>query len=262
VSSAQSEVSVQPARIAELFTKCRELADREEREMAKVQGAVLPLLAYVEEPILLRPSDLGLSSDGLRSVTLQAGGKVVATDVHGLTASRPLADFKPSECLAILKAAFPEIKRLVEDKDRAARIKPVLSLKLSLTGQRKILDTRSYRLVVLNEGGDCKGLNVSVGLSDGSLEPRKERDLDKGMRMELDLGSFKEFEGMDRLSLKVECMDVDGREFVGVGSLPVDGTWHEQSLMKKFWLGPARKSYSMTSSSPASFMSRTPSSSG
>lgn len=261
MSSAQDEVAVKPAKIAELFSKVNQLAAQEEREMAKVQGAVLPLLSYVEEPIFLRPSDLGLSFEGLRSVTLQAGGRVVATDVHGLTASRPLVDFKPAECLAILKVAFPEIKRLVAEKDRAARVKPALSMKLTLTGQRKIIDTRSYHLVVLNQGGDCKGLNLSVGVPDGTLQPRKERDLDKGMRMELDLGFFKEAEGLDRLSLKVECMDVDGREFVGVGSLPVDGTWHEQSLMKKFWLGPMRRSYGMTSSSQASVAgrSRTPS---
>jgi hypothetical protein len=243
VSSAQSEASFQPARIAELFSKCRELAAREEREMAKIRGAILPLLSYVEEPILLRPSDLGLSFEGLRSMTLQSGGRVVATDVHGLTASRSLDDFKSSECLAILKVALPEIKRLVAEKERAARVKPALSMKLTLRGQRRIFDTRSYHLVVLNEGGDCKSLSVSVGLSDGTMEPRKERDLDRGMRVELDLGKlFKDVEGLDRLSLRVECMDVDGREFVGVGSLPVDGTWHEQSLMKKSWVGPARRS--------------------
>lgn len=241
MSSTQTGLTVKPAKIAELFSKCKEIAAQEEREMAKIQGVILPLLAYVEEPILLHPAQLGPSFQGARSVALKAGARIVTTDVHGLTSTVPLAAFEANECLAILRDVLPELKRLVAEKERATRIKPAIAMKLVLAGQRRILDTRSYHIVILNSGGDCRSLTVGVGLGDGSVEPRKEHDLDRGMRMELDLGVFKEVEGLESLNLKVECKDVDGREFVGVGSLPVDGTWFEQALMKKSWIASGRK---------------------
>ena len=51
---------------------------------------------------------------------------------------------------------------MVADKNRSAQVTPVLSMKLSLGGQRFIVDMRSYHLIVSNSGGDCRGLRISA----------------------------------------------------------------------------------------------------
>ncbi len=223
----------QPSKLADLFSKCSQLAAQEESKMGRIVGTILPVLAYLEEPITLRPGSLGGSFAELRSVSLQAGAVVVTTDFQGRVASRPLAKLGTADCLAILKDAFPELQRLVADKKRAAAVRPILSMKLVLGGQRFIVDMRSYRLLVSNSGGDCRGLRISAELADGRNKDYRERDLSRGGRIDFDLGLLKELEGAESLKLQFECEDVDGREYCGAGSLRLDGERLQEAALAR-----------------------------
>jgi len=223
VPSTEKGIAEQPARIADLFSKCSQLAAQEEKDISRVVGTMLPVLEYLDEPVALRPGSLGGSFAELRSVSLQPGAFVVTTDSQGKVASRPLANLNTGDCLAILKDAFREIQRMVADKERAGAATPMLSMKLSLVGQRFIVDRRSYHLLVSNSGGDCRGLRISAELTDGRNKAYPERDLSRGGRIEVDLGLHKEVDGAHCLRLLFECKDVDGREFCGAESLRLDG---------------------------------------
>jgi hypothetical protein len=233
VPSTQKGIAEQPAKIADLFSKCSQLADQQEKEMGRIVGTMLPVLAYLNEPITLRPGSLGGSFAELRSVSLQAGAVVVTTDFQGRVASRQLAKLETADCLAVLKDAFPELQRLVADKKRAASVRPIFSMKLVLGGQRFIVDTRSYRLLVSNSGGDCRGLRISAELADGRNKDYRERDLSRGGRIDVDLGVFKELEGAESLRLRFECEDVDGREFCGAESLRLDGERLQEAALSR-----------------------------
>jgi len=209
--------------MADLFSKCSQLAAQEEKEMSRIVGTMLPVLAYVEQPIMLSPASLGGSFSELRSVSLQAGAVIVTTDLQGNVASKPLVKLETGDCLAILKNAFPEIQRMVADKERAATVRPILSMKIFLGGQRFIVDRRSYRLLVSNSGGDCRDLSIWAELADGRNKPFPERNLSRGGRVEVELGLRNEVDGAEGLRIQFECKDVDGREFCGVESLRLAG---------------------------------------
>ena len=219
-----------PAQIAEIFSKCSELAAQQEREMGKLVGTMIPVLEFLDQPIALRPTSLGGSFAGLRSVVLQ-GSVVVTTDFQGRIVSRPLVELETAELFAVLKGAFPELQRMVAHKKHSASVRPILSMKLVLGGQRFIVDTRSYRLVVSNSGGDCRGLHISAELADGRNKDYRERDLSRGGRTEVDLGVRKEVKGAESLKLRFECKDVDGLEFCGAESLGLDGENLEEAVL-------------------------------
>ena len=224
----------QPAKIADLFSKCSQLTAQGEKEREKIVGTMTPMLAWLDEPVVLRPGSLGGAFEKFRSVTLEKGATVVMTDFGGRVSSRPLQKFGTEECLAVIQDAFPELQRLVADKRRSATVRPILSMKVLLGGQRFIVDMRSYRLLVSNSGGDCSGLRISAELPDGRNKDYRERDLSRGGRIDMDLGLLKELRGADSLRLHFECKDVDGREFCGAESLGLDGErLHEAALSRK-----------------------------
>jgi len=232
VPSTQKGVA-EPVKMADLFSKCSQLAAQEEKEMSRIVGTMLPVLAYVEQPIMLSPASLGGSFSELRSVSLQAGAVIVTTDLQGNVASKPLVKLETGDCLAILKNAFPEIQRMVADKERVAVVRPILSMKIFLGGQRLIVDRRSYRLLVSNSGGDCRDLSIWAELADGRNKPFRERDLSRGGRVEVDLGLRNEVDSAESLRLQFECKDVDGREFCGTESLRLAGDRLQQALLTR-----------------------------
>jgi len=243
VPSVQKSVAVQPVKIADLFTKCSQLAVQEEKEISRMVGTMLPILTYLNEPVVLRPSSLGGSFAELRSVSLQTGADLVTTDLRGKVASTPLANLKTHDCLAILREAFPEMQRMVADKKRSAQVKPILSMKLFLGGQRFVVDMRSYHLLVSNSGGDCSSLRVSAELADGRNKEYRWRDLSRGGRIEFDLELLKEVEGAESLRIQFECKDVDGREFCGAESLSLEGDRMQEAplIRKSAFLSPTAR---------------------
>jgi hypothetical protein len=220
-------------KIADLFSKVTELAALQEKEMGRLVSTMLPVLAFVDEPIVLRPGSLGDSFREVRSASIHSGAVVVTTDFQGKVWSKPLARYPTAQCLAILKDCFPELERLVADKRRAAQILPSLSMKVFLGGQRFIVDMRSYRLLVSNSGGDCRGLIVTVKLPGGGSRVCKERDLGRGVRTEVDLGVFKEVGKLESLELKVQCKDVDGRDLQGGEQVPLVGTALQEIVLSR-----------------------------
>lgn len=213
-------MEIQPAKIADLYSKCSELAAQEEKEMERVVSTILPVLAYLNEPIALRPESLGGSFVGLRSVSLHPGGAVVTTDSEGKVSSVPFAKFRTADCLAILRDAFPELQRLVAERRRADLVRPDLSVKAILGGQKFILDMRSYRLLFSNSGGDCEDLSVSVELPSGWTKPSRKQSLMRDGRVEVDLGVFKQVGGNENLNIRFDCKDMDGRELRGKRMCP------------------------------------------
>jgi hypothetical protein len=220
-----------PAMIADLFSRCSELVAQEETEMGRMMGTILPVLAWLNEPIALRPGALGDSFSGFTSVSLQAGARVVTTDVEGKAVARPLAKLRTKDCLAVIRESFPELRKLVADKRSAAQVKPALSMRTAIGGARFILDMRSYRLLVSNSGGDCLNPRVSMQLSGGRTKACRPCDVSRGERVEVDLGVFKEVSTMERLKLQIECEDADGRELLGDETVRLDGaSWQEAVL--------------------------------
>lgn len=220
--STEKGLAEQPVKIADLYSKCSELAVQEEKEMSRVVGTVLPVLAYLDKPVSLRPASLGGSFAELQSVSLQPGAVVVTTDSQGNVASMQLAKLRTGECLAILKGAFPEMQRMIADKKRDASACPALSMKLFRKGQRFIVDRRTYHLLVSNSGADCKGLRISVELADGRRKSSRERGLGHGELIELDLGLRDELDGAESIRFRLECEGVDGRQYSGAESLRLD----------------------------------------
>ncbi|HEV2390252.1 MAG TPA: hypothetical protein VGS04_05960 [Nitrososphaerales archaeon] len=221
--STEKGLAEQPVKIADLYSKCSELAVEEEKEMSRVVGTVLPVLAYLNEPVALRPGSLGGSFAELQSVSLGPGAVVTTIDSQGIIASRPLAELRTGECLAVLMGAFPEMQRMIADKKRDASARPAISMKLFRKGQRFIVDRRTYHLLVSNSGADCKEMRISVELADGRRKSSKGRDLSRGGQIELDLGLRDELDGAQSISLRLECEGVDGRQYSGAESLRLDG---------------------------------------
>jgi hypothetical protein len=233
-SSTRTGTAEQKVRIADLFSKCSELAAQGERERTRIVGTMIPMLAWLNEPVVLRPESLGDAFRGFKSVTLETGATVMMTDPAGRVSSRELAKFRTEECLAILHDSFPELQRLVANKRRGGEVKPALALKVILGGSHFIVDKRSYRLMVSNTGGDCIGIRVSTQLSGGRSKPSRPCDVKRWEKAEVDLGVSKEVGEAGSLELQIDCKDVDGRELIGNESVPVDGdSWQEAVLRRK-----------------------------
>lgn len=234
MSSTKPKLVEQPVKIYELFSKVSQLAAQEEKEQIKVVGTILPVLSYLDEPVVLRPGALGEAFRDFRSVHLKPGAIVVTTDMEGRVLSKPLVKFRTEECLAILHDAFPELQRLVTDKRRAAQVKPALFTKAVVGGSKFLVDLRSYRVVFSNSGGDCRGLHVSLQLSEGRIKAFHPCDVNRGERVEIDLGVFKEVSALDTVKLQLDCKDVDGRELHADQAVRLDGAaWEEAALAKK-----------------------------
>lgn len=224
----------QPTKIADLYSKISQLADQEAKEMARIVGTIVPVLAWLNEPVVLRPASLGGEFLEFRSVTLETGAVLVMTDLQGRVSSKPLAEFRLDECLTILNEAFPELQRMTANKRRAGQVRPLLTLKVVLGGSHLIVDRRSYRLLIANSGGDCKGLRVSVKLPKGATRPSRPCDIGREKKAEVDLGVFHEVAGTGRLELQIECKDVDGRDLLGGESISIEGLdWQEALLRRK-----------------------------
>jgi hypothetical protein len=225
----------QPVKIADLFTKISKLAAQEEKGMGRMVGTMLPVLAWLEEPVVLKPGSLGDAFRGYRSVTLEAGAKVVMTDLEGKVSTKELASFRTEECLAIIHESFPELQRLVAEKRRAGNVKPQLSLKIELGGPHFVVDRRSYRLKVSNTGGDCLGLRVAIRLAGLETKPHPRLcDVNRGEEAEVDLGVFKEVGTAPQLELRIDCKDMDGRKLSGDEWVSLDGaSWQEATLRSK-----------------------------
>jgi hypothetical protein len=220
--------------MADLYSKCSQLAAQSEKEIGRIVNTMLPVLAYLNEPVVLKTESLGEAFRDFSSVSLQPGAIVVTKDKRGKVLSRPLAKFSTEECLAILHDSFPELQRLVADKRRAVQLKPTLSLKISVGGSHFILDMRSYRLIVSNAGGDCKELSVTSRYPGGPSPPTHPQDVGRGEEVEVDLGIFKELIGQEVLDIEFECKDADGRPMRGEQSVRLDGAgWEEARVASK-----------------------------
>jgi hypothetical protein len=224
-----------PMKIADLFSKCSELAALEEKEMRRIASTILPVLGWLNEPVVLLPESLGSAFEQFRSVTLETGATVVMTDFHGKVSSMQLSKFRTQEYLAILRDSFPELQRLAANKRRSGEVRPALLLKVVLGGPRFIVDMRSCRLIVANTGGDCVDIRVTTLLRGDRTKASRPCDVGRGEKAEVDLGVSKEVAGSGRLELRIDCKDVDGRELGGEESVRLDGaaSWQEATLLAK-----------------------------
>jgi hypothetical protein len=159
-SSTKSKLDVQPAEMADLFSKCAQLAAQEEKEMGKIMSTMLPVLDYLGEPVALKPESLGDRFRGFKYVVLQSGAAVMTTDMEGNVSSKPLAEFSTEDCLAILRESFPELLRLASEKRQAAMVGPALSLRIASGGAHETQGVRSHYLVVSNLGGPLSDVVV------------------------------------------------------------------------------------------------------
>jgi hypothetical protein len=232
VSSTKAQATEKSAvTIADLFSKCSELAAQEQRKLDRISRTMLPILAWLNEPVQIKSQSAFGLFPGFKSITLHPGATVVMVDSWEKATSRPLASFSAKECLAILEGALAEFERLLGDKKRGTEVRPGLSIKAVRGGAKVLVDMRTYRLVVTNSGGDCHALTVSVYLPGGEKKTIKPCDVGKGERVEVDLGIYKELGTARKLKVELECSDVDGRELAGLQSVPLEGKdWQEAVL--------------------------------
>jgi hypothetical protein len=220
--SAMAETAV---KLGDLFTKVSELSKLEDNKLGKIVSTIVPVLSWLNTPIVLHPESLGETFRDIREASLLTGAVVLMTDERGRGYSRTLAKFSVEDCLAILQDCFPELQRLVADKKRAGHIKPALSVKMILGGSKLLIDMRSYRLVISNSGGDCTDVRVSGSFSGGKKKTLGPVAVDKGHQAEVDLGVFKEVHNLDHLDLVIECKDADGRALKAEEPVRLD--WEE-----------------------------------
>src|SRR2546427_4927638 len=166
-SSTTAKLESQQDQIADLFSKCSQLAAQEEKEMGKIMSTMLPVLEYLGEPVVLRPESLGEGLSDLKSVILQTNAVVMTTDVDGKVSSKPLAEFRTEDCLAILRESFPELLRLASEKRQTAMVGPALWLRIAPGGAHLTQGVRSHYLAVSNTGGPLSDLAVSTLLPGG-----------------------------------------------------------------------------------------------
>lgn len=201
--------------------------------MVRIAGTMLPVLEYLGEPVLLKPSSLGEPFLSFKGVSLQSGAVVVTTDEDGRVSSKPLGKFRAEECIAILRGAVPELQRLVADKRRATQVRPVLSVRVALEGSRFIIDLRSYRAEISNSGGECRDLVVSGDFPGGRTKPSRPRKLGRGEKLDIDLGVNKEVSSELGIRLILDCKDVDGRLLFGERTFRPDDERQQEVLLNK-----------------------------
>ncbi|HUI00405.1 MAG TPA: hypothetical protein VLU99_01770 [Nitrososphaerales archaeon] len=209
--------------MADLYSRCSELAAQQDRKVADVMGTILPVLAWLGKPVELDPAELGETFSGLRSVSISPGAIVVRTDPQGKVSTTAMAKLGPKDCLALLSKAFPRMEKMVEDKKREGDVRPVLWVKASLEGSRPLLGKRRFQLVVSNSGGDCRDLRVLVLLPGGLTRACKPCDVGRGERVDIDLGIHEEADGAEEVALQIQYRDVDGRESKGDETVKLHG---------------------------------------
>ena len=229
--SSRTETADDAATIADLYKRASRLDERHRKETAKIVGTILPILAWLNEPVALRPRALGEHFFDMRSVTVETGGMVVMTDLQGHVSSMELTGFRSKEFQAILKEAFPELERMTALKRRAGDIKPILSLKVVVAGRKFLIDRRTYRVMVSNSGGECRGLKVSTQLPAGRSEPTHPCDVARGRQVGVDLGVFGDVG--DSLQLWLSCRDSDGREFEADELVQLEAEAGQEALLRR-----------------------------
>jgi hypothetical protein len=221
--------------IADVYARRSELAVQEQREVGRIVSMMLPVMTWLNEPVVLKPRSLGSAFQEFSSVSLENGEMVVMTDVEGNVSRKNLAQLPIEECLAILQSSLPELQKMAEHKRRREeQAKPALSMKIVLGGTGSTIEVPSYRLVVSNSGGDCTDIRVTTMLPGGWTRTSPPCDVRRGEQAEVDLGVFEEVSDVALLQLQVECKDAEGRELRGSESLPLNGAeWQEAFLRRK-----------------------------
>jgi hypothetical protein len=222
-SSTKSKLEVQPAEMADLFSKCAQLAAQEEKEMGKIMSTMLPVLEYLGEPVVLKPESLGDRFRSFKYVILQSGAVVMTTDVDGNISSKPLAEFSTEDCLAILRDSFPELLRLASEKRQAAMVGPGLSLRIAPGGAHQTEGVRSHYLVVSNMGGPLSDLVVSSLLPGGRTKIYRPGGVHRGGKLNIDLEVLQEESTVERVELQIDCTDAMGHQFRGREFVRLDG---------------------------------------
>jgi len=232
-SSTKSKLEVQPAEMADLFSKCAQLAAQEEKEMGKIMSTMLPVLEYLGEPVMLKPESLGDRFRAFKYVILQSGAVVVTTDLEGHVSSRPLAEFSTEDCLAILRDSFPELLRLASEKRQAAMVGPALSLRIASGGAHETQCVRSHYLVVSNLGGPLSDVVVSSLLPGGRTKAYRPGGVHRGGKVNIDLEVLKEESNVERVELQIDCTDAMGHQFRGREFVRLDGSIVQEVALRK-----------------------------
>ena len=222
-SSTKSKLEVQPEELADLFSKCAQLAAQEETEMGKIMSTILPILEYLGEAVALKPESLGDRFRDFKYVTLQSGAVVTTTDMEGNVSSKPLAEFPTEDCLAILRDSFPELLRLASEKRQATMVGPGISLRIAPGGAHLTQGVRSHYLVVSNLGGPLSDLVVSSLLPGGRTKIYRPGGVHRAGKLTIDLEVLKEESNVERVELQIDCTDAMGHQFRGREFVRLDG---------------------------------------
>jgi len=231
--STKAKLEVQPAEMADLFSKCAQLAEQEEKEMDKIMSTMLPVLEYLGEPVSLKPESLGERFQGFKYVTLQSGAMVMTTDMEGKVVSKPLAEYPTEDCLAILRDSFPELLRLASEKRQAAMVGPALSLRIAPGGVHLAKGVRSHYLIVSNLGGPLSDLVVSSLLPGGRTKIYRPGGVHRGGKVTIDLEVLQEESRVERVELQIDCADAMGHLFRGHEFVRLDGADIQTVGLKK-----------------------------
>jgi len=231
--STKSKLDVQPAEMADLFSKCAQLAAQEEQEMGKIMSTILPVLEYLGGPVSLKPEALGDRFHDFKYVVLQSGATVMTTDMKGNVSTKPLAEFRTEDCLSILRESFPELLRLASEKRQAAMVGPALSLRIVSGGAHESQGVRSHYLVVSNLGGPLSDVVVSSLLPGGRTKAYRPGGVHRGGKINIDLEVLKEESTVERVELQIDCTDAMGHQFRGREFVRLDGSIIQEVALRK-----------------------------
>ena len=201
--------------------------------MGKIMSTILPVLEYLGEPVVLKPESLGDRFSGFKYVILQSGAVVMTTDLEGNVSSKPLAEFRTEDCLAILRESFPELLRLASEKRQTAMVGPGLSLRIAPGGAHLTQGVRSHYLVVSNTGGPLSDLVVSSLLPGGRTKTYHPGGVHRGGKVNIDLEVLKEESNVELMELQIDCTDAMGHQLRGREFVRLDGSVVQEVALKR-----------------------------
>lgn len=110
---------------------------------------------------------------------------------------------------------------------KIARMKPVIYVKVQLTGWNFFADLRQHQLMIYNSGGDVREVFVAVG-----VVPLQDNQTQFGpwavssnAQVVQNIGPAKAFGGATELMVSINCRDAERRGYAGTAQVRLGADW-------------------------------------
>ncbi len=206
----------------------------ESKDRNKLIKRIRVLKSWLGKDIRLYARSFIGALDPVSMAYLDRGCNLVMVDWNGNPTSQPLDRLDPDLFMAVARDSTPLLVKAIEAKveGRTGRLKPRLVARVQAEKAHTfLLGRRTYRLFILNSGGDTTHIRVSVHTND-SAHRYGPFDLGRDGQTELDLGRVSKVEDSHSLPIEVHCKAADSRRYRGESKIDLkDPEWQEISLL-------------------------------